>query len=71
MSTAEFIIHKWIREGWKHVAYEPKSNKILLFRALYRCRNSKEDFYMYLDGDTGIKKIKASETKHWVYLGLK
>lgn len=66
-----------IEAGWKHVAYDPKKNKIYLLTDCYRCLDTKADWFDFQDGRIGKRvlvnnrRVRASKTKHWIYLGEK
>lgn len=72
----EYILCK-IEADWKHVAYDPTSNKIYLLSDCYRCLDTKSDWFDFQDGrtETGVRmnnrRIRTSKTKHWAYLGTK
>lgn len=70
-------IFKRVESKWKHIAYDPKADKIYLLTDLYRCLDTKADWYDFQDGRketrilTNSRRIRDSKTSHWVYLGEK
>lgn len=70
-------IAKRIESSWRHVVYNPKSNKIYLLSDRYRCLDTKADWYDFQDGRiekrvlTNNRRIRVSKMNNWVYLGEK
>lgn len=62
---------------WKHVAYDPKTNRIVLLTDLYRCLDTRADWFDFYDGRkekrilTNSRRVRVSKTKDWIYLGEK
>lgn len=70
-------IFERIEAKWKHVAYDPKSDKIYLLTDPYKCLDTNDVWFDFEDGRKEKKvlinnrRIRRSKTKNWIYLGLK
>lgn len=66
-----------IEAKWKHVAYDPKKDKIYLLTDWYRCLDTKDNWFDFQDGRKEKKclinnrRIRQSKTKAYIYLGEK
>lgn len=66
-----------IEKQWKHVAYDPKYNKIYLLSAPYKCLDTNDIWFDFQDGKktkrplNSNRRIRQSKTNNWIYLGKK
>lgn len=70
-------LYRRIEATWKHVAYDPKKNKIYLLSDPYRCLDTKADWFDFQDGRKekrvliNSRRVRVSKTSNWLYLGKK
>lgn len=66
-----------IEQKWKHVAYDPRSNKIFLLTDAYRCLDTRDTWVDFQDGRiekrilNNNRRVRVTKTKGWIYLGEK
>lgn len=76
MSLIKKIFER-VEAKWKHVAYNPHTDKIYLLTDPYKCLDTKDVWFDFQDGQkykkprNFDKRIRRSKTKTWIYLGVK
>ncbi len=74
--TVEQIISR-VEAQFKHVAFDPKNNKIYLLTDPYESDGDKDAWFDFADGRpfSVVKnfgpRIRVRKTKGWIYLGAK
>lgn len=69
-------IFEKIEQQWKHVAYDPKKDRIYLLTDVYRCLDTRADWLdCQYQLETRVlinnRRIRYSKVKKMIYLGAK
>ncbi len=73
MRTPDEIFNA-VEDQWKHIAFDPKANKIWLLTDPYHCLDTKADWFDAQDGQdnrkvrNNAKRVRESKTKDWIYI---